>query len=205
MVVTTSKMEEYIGTYLGNTYPGKRKRAIPESQARGVEDRVFWTTPFPRNYTKFCYTPWPFQGLKPRPWKYRTNFSWSLLEIPRCFKLTAGKSTCYFFNTPGNSIFSTPLLVFFWDGPILFEIEKKLKTKKLLNITILDEQESATEPKKCMSEAEICISYSPKPGNWPLQYLYLKINSGFHGRKSSSEATISESSQIRELHEKNNF
>ena len=41
MVVTTSKMEEYIGTYLGNTYPGKRKRAIPESQARGVEDRVF--------------------------------------------------------------------------------------------------------------------------------------------------------------------
>ena len=102
----------------------------------------------PRNYTKFCYTPWPFQGLKPRPWKYRTNFSWSLLEIPRCFKLTAGKSTCYFFNTPGNSIFSTPLLVFFWDGPVLFEIEKKLKTKKLLNITILDEQESATEPKK---------------------------------------------------------
>ena len=159
----------------------------------------------PRNYTKFCYTPWPFQGLKPRRWKYRTNFSWSLLEIPRCFKLTAGKSTCYFFNTPGNSIFSTPLLVFSWDGPILFEIEKKLKTKKLLNITILDEQESATEPKKCKSEAEICISYSPKPGNWPLQYLYLKINSGFHGRKSSSEATISESSQIRGLHEKKNF
>ena len=42
MVVTTSKMEEYIGTYLKNTYPGKSKRAIPEqSRTRGVEDRLF--------------------------------------------------------------------------------------------------------------------------------------------------------------------
>ena len=55
MVVTTSKMEEYIGTYLGNTYPGKRKRAIPESQARGVEDRVFWTIPFPGIFSFLLY------------------------------------------------------------------------------------------------------------------------------------------------------
>ena len=33
-------------------------------------------------------------------------FSWSPLEIPSWFKLTPEKSTCYFFNTPGNSISS---------------------------------------------------------------------------------------------------
>ena len=43
--------------------------------------------------------------------------------------------------------------------------------------------------------------YSPKPGNWQLQDLYLEINSGFHTRENLSEATICESSQIRELHE----
>ena len=42
--------------------------------------------------------------------------------------------------------------------------------------------------------------YSPKPGTWQLQHLYMKINSGFHAREKPSEAIISESSQIRELH-----
>ena len=42
--------------------------------------------------------------------------------------------------------------------------------------------------------------YSPKPGTWQLQHLYMKINSGFHARENPSEAIISESSQIRELH-----
>ena len=40
-----------------------------------------------------------------------------------------------------------------------------------------------------------------KTWNWQLQHLYLKINSGFHARENPSEATISKSSQIRELHE----
>ena len=39
------------------------------------------------------------------------------------------------------------------------------------------------------------------PGNWQLQHLYLKINSGLHARENPSEAIISESSQIRELYE----
>ena len=42
--------------------------------------------------------------------------------------------------------------------------------------------------------------YSPKPGTWQLQHPYMKINSGFHAREKPSEAIISESSQIRELH-----
>ena len=57
MVVTTSKMEEYIGTYLRNTYPRKSKRAIPEkSRTRGIEDRLFWTTPFPGIFSFFTLT-----------------------------------------------------------------------------------------------------------------------------------------------------
>ena len=34
--------------------------------------------------------------------------------------------------------------------------------------------------------AEICI-YHPKHGKWPSQHLYLKINSGFHARKSPKQ------------------
>ena len=43
--------------------------------------------------------------------------------------------------------------------------------------------------------------YSPKPGNWLLQHVYLKINTGCHARENPYEEAISESSQIRELHE----
>ena len=43
--------------------------------------------------------------------------------------------------------------------------------------------------------------YSPKPGNWPSQHLYLKINNGFHSRENLFEETIFESSQIKELGE----
>ena len=35
--------------------------------------------------------------------------------------------------------------------------------------------------------------------------LHLKINSGFHARENFSEETMSESSQIRELHDSINF
>ena len=47
--------------------------------------------------------------------------------------------------------------------------------------------------------------YSPKPGNWPSQHLYLKIDSVGSIRDNFSEETISESTQIRELHETINF
>ena len=42
------------------------------------------------------------------PWKFYIIFSWSPLEILFCFSLTPGNSTCYIFDTPGNSISSTP-------------------------------------------------------------------------------------------------
>ena len=41
--------------------------------------------------------------------------------------------------------------------------------------------------------------HSLKQGNWQSLHLYLKINSRFHARGNPSQATISESSQIREL------
>ena len=38
-----------------------------------------------------------------------------------------------------------------------------------------------TEPKQCKSDV------IPKPGEWPSQHLYLKINSEFHARKSPKQ------------------
>ena len=46
---------------------------------------------------------------------------------------------------------------------------------------------------------------SPKTGPIGATKVYLKMNSGFHARGNPSEATISESSQIRELYETINF
>ena len=57
----------------------------------------------PRNSTKLCYTYQKFKDLKPRP-----------PEIPHDFFLIIpGNSTCFFYSSPGNSIFSTPLFGFF--------------------------------------------------------------------------------------------
>ena len=87
-------------------------------------------------------------------------------------------------------------------GPYPKEQQKKsklkkgqLETKKLLKITILNEEELSynqqTELKQCRSEVEeICTI---KPGNWPPQHPDLKINSGFHARENPPEVTISES------------
>ena len=55
------------------------------------------------------------------------------------------------------------------------------------------------ETKQCKSEVE--EMYSPKPGNWSSKHLYLNINTRCHARENPSEETISENSQIRELHE----
>ena len=57
--------------------------------------------------------------------------------------------------------------------------KEKLKTKKLLKITILDEQEP---PGQLTDRAEVVQVWSwgnmylPKPGKWPSQHLYIKIN-----------------------------
>ena len=46
----------------------------------------------------------------------------------------------------------------------------------------------------------------PKPGKWPLQHLYLKINSECLARENpSEESSVSESSQLELLHEAINF
>ena len=60
----------------------------------------------------------------------------------------------------------------------------KLKTEKLLKISILDEQQ--TEPKQYKSEVEeICICQNMDSGHH--QHLYVKINDGFHARKNPKE------------------
>ena len=75
---------------------------------------------------KFCKIvlqiwPWKFQGQKPRLMKIQQSFLhgnsvklcnnilWSLLEIALLFQLNPGISTWYFFNTPRNSMSSTPM------------------------------------------------------------------------------------------------
>ena len=102
------------------------------------QNKAFFTL---GNSVKLCYTPWKFQGQKPRLmkmhhdfflitpkwlhfylWKFWTKQSftfgnsvklcctlWSPLEIALLFQLTPKISTWYFFNTPGNSMSSTPL------------------------------------------------------------------------------------------------
>ena len=50
------------------------------------------------------------------PWKFHMIFSWLCLEIPHCAWKFPGVSTCYFFNTPQNSMSTTLLFGFFWVG-----------------------------------------------------------------------------------------
>ena len=67
----------------------------------------------------FCYTPWKCQGQKPRLMKIKHSITlgssvklcstlWWPLEIALLFQLSFRSSTWYLFNTPGNSMSSTP-------------------------------------------------------------------------------------------------
>ena len=92
------------------------------------------------NSAKFCFLPWKFQGQKTwsleilhdffdQPWKFQFVF------------LTPGNSTCYFFDTPGNSISSTlPPPVWFFSG-----IAQLLMCEPGFSITILFKIVSALE------------------------------------------------------------
>ena len=64
-----------------------------------------------------------------------------------------------------------------------------------------------TERKQCKSEVEeIFVLHQKLAPSAAATKVYPKINSGFHARENPSfEATVSESSQIRELHETINF
>ena len=69
----------------------------------------------------------------------------------------------------------------------------KLKTKKLLTGTMLDEQEPSVQSADKTEAVQVWSwgnMYLLKPRNWPSQHLYLKINSGFHARKNLSEGKI---------------
>ena len=66
----------------------------------------------------------------------------------------------------------------------------KLKTKKLLKITILGEQEHSVQSADRNKAVQIWPwgnMYLPKPVKWPSQHLYLQINSGFHARKNPKQ------------------
>ena len=93
----------------------------------------------------------------------------------------------------------------------MLEIEKK---ERLLKIIILDESEPSVQSADRTKAVHVWSwgsMYSPKPGNWQQlgsENKYIASSEGFcgfHARENPSEATISESSQIKELHEAINF
>ena len=66
----------------------------------------------------------------------------------------------------------------------------KLKTKKLLKITILGELEHSVQSADRIKTVQVWRwrnMYLPKLAKWPSQHLYLKINSGFHARKNPKQ------------------
>ena len=57
----------------------------------------------------------------------------------------------------------------------------------MLKVTILDEQQPSVQSADRAKAVQVWSwgnMYLQKPGKWPSQHLYLKINSGFHGRKN---------------------
>ena len=90
----------------------------PESSVTVLDGPQFVvvTGPFPSVlriylFEKNCET-FSFLTFTPKQdhWKIHMIFSWSPLEISHCFYLTPENPTSYFFNTPGNTISSTPNL-----------------------------------------------------------------------------------------------
>ena len=66
----------------------------------------------------------------------------------------------------------------------------KLKTKKLLKITILGELEHSVQSADWIKTVQVWRwrnMYLAKFAKWPSQHLYLKINSGFHARKNPKQ------------------
>ena len=68
----------------------------------------------------------------------------------------------------------------------------KLKTKKLLKITILDEQEPSVQSADRTRAVQVWSwgnTYLPKPGKLPSQDLYQKIN-GLYARKNLKQQCL---------------
>ena len=104
---------------------------IPNLQtlANGWGHFVFWKQPWNPGILVFNFTPrnsrqnkappleTPQNCVTPRPkTKTPASYAWFLLDLPwifGSFLLTPRNSTCYFFNTPGNSKSSSPLFFFF--------------------------------------------------------------------------------------------
>ena len=71
-------------------------------------------------------------------------------------------------------------------------IRGKLKTKKLLKITILDEQEPSVQSADRTRAVQVWSwgnTYLPKPGKLPSQDLYQKIN-GLYARKNLKQQCL---------------
>ena len=71
----------------------------------------------------------------------------------------------------------------------MFEIEKSImiKTKMLLKITILDEQEPSVQSTDSQSSASLKLRKYVFAKTWKMAVTaYLKIDNGFHERISSS-------------------
>ena len=124
-------------------------------QGLGGQDILLWKL-HQKWYFSFFYLlyPWKFQtkqGSTPGystklcqipqkdPQKSHIIFSWSTLEIPLRFYLTPRNSTCYYFDTPGNSISSIPLFGFFLEQPKQLLLMLHLALFYYLSIIIADQ------------------------------------------------------------------
>ena len=69
---------------------------------------------------KLCDTNWKFQVQKLRPMEIPHEFFLNTTGNSTSFLIDPRISTCSFFNSPGNSMSSTPtpFLDFFWNSPI---------------------------------------------------------------------------------------
>ena len=68
------------------------------------------------------------------------------------------------------------------------------KIKKLIKITILDEQEPSVQSADRTKAVQVWswgnMYLLKKPGQWPSQHLHLKINSGFHASKNPKQQNL---------------
>ena len=79
---------------------------IPRSKTKTHENSTCFYLHHPY---KFNFCPWKFRKIQTFTLVKLCYTFWSSLEIALLFQLTPRISTWYFFNTPGNSMSSTPL------------------------------------------------------------------------------------------------
>ena len=109
-----------------------------KNQTGGAEDKLFWKPPWnflffyfisgnsrqnkvpPLEILQNCFrSPGNSKAKNQDPWKFHIIFLATLGNSALFLINPPGNPTCYFFDTPRNSISLTPLFVFFWNSPLV--------------------------------------------------------------------------------------